>query len=94
MGWNRLTPVRSHALLDGVAAGAHVYFVHSYYCDAPSEVTLATTDYGLEFPAVVARDNVVGMQFHPEKSQGVGLALVASFARWCGALRQPAGSLR
>jgi imidazole glycerol-phosphate synthase subunit HisH len=87
MGWNRLAPLRRHPILDPVLPGAHVYFVHSYYCDAPAEVTLATTDYGIEFPAVVARANVVGMQFHPEKSQGVGLSLVASFARWCGALR-------
>jgi imidazole glycerol-phosphate synthase subunit HisH len=85
MGWNRLRPLRAHPLLDGVSAGSHVYFVHSYYCDAGADDTIATTEYGREFPAVVARDNVVGMQFHPEKSQGVGLALVASFARWCEA---------
>jgi glutamine amidotransferase len=91
MGWNRLRPLRPHPLLDGLAAGSHVYFVHSYYCDAPADVTIATTDYGLEFPAVVARDNVVGMQFHPEKSQGVGLSLVETFARWCG-VASPAGA--
>ncbi len=81
MGWNRLRHRRQHPLLDGIAEGAHVYFVHSYYCDAPEELVLADTDYGIDFPAIVARDNVLGMQFHPEKSQGVGLALLRNFVR-------------
>ena len=77
MGWNRLA-CRPHPLLDGVAPGTHVYFVHSYYCDAPAR-DLATTDYGRDFAAVVARANVLGVQFHPEKSQAVGLRLIANF---------------
>ena len=68
-----------HPLLDGVADGAHVYFVHSYYCDAPDDVVIATSDYGRDFPAIVGRGNVLGVQFHPEKSQDVGLRLVANF---------------
>jgi glutamine amidotransferase len=78
MGWNRLRPRHPHPLFDGIASGAHVYFVHSYYCDAPEDVVLATTDYGFELPAVVGRGSVLGVQFHPEKSQRVGLRLLAN----------------
>jgi len=81
MGWNQLHPTRPHPLLEGVPDGAHVYFVHSYWCDAPAEVVLAETDYGRRFPAIVGRGNVLGVQFHPEKSQGVGLRLMANFVR-------------
>ena len=81
MGWNELHPRRPHPILDGTADGDHVYFVHSYYCDAAPEVVLATTDYGLDVPAIVGRGSVLGVQFHPEKSQAVGLRMVASFAR-------------
>jgi glutamine amidotransferase len=79
MGWNRLRRRRPHPLLDGVADGAHVYFVHSYYCDAGGEDVVATTDYGLDFPAIVGRGNLMGVQFHPEKSQAVGLEMVRNF---------------
>ena len=79
MGWNTLRARRAHPLLDGVADGAHVYFVHSYYCDAPDDVVIATSDYGHEFAAIVGRGNVLGLQFHPEKSQAIGLRLVANF---------------
>ena len=81
MGWNQLHPTRPHPMLEGVADGAHVYFVHSYWCDAPAEVVLAETDYGRRFPAIVGRGNVLGVQFHPEKSQAVGLRLMANFVR-------------
>jgi len=81
MGWNQLHPTRTHPLLDGVPEGAHVYFVHSYWCDAPAEVVLAETDYGTRFPAIVGRGPVLGVQFHPEKSQAVGLRLMANFVR-------------
>jgi glutamine amidotransferase len=81
MGWNRLHLAREHPLLDGVSEGAHVYFVHSYWCDASAEDVLATADYGGAFPAIVGRGNVLGVQFHPEKSQAVGLRMVASFSR-------------
>jgi glutamine amidotransferase len=90
MGWNQLHPRREHALLDGVADGAHVYFVHSYWCDAPPEVVLAETDYGARFPAIVGRGNVLGVQFHPEKSQAAGLRLMANFVRTCVAGRSAA----
>jgi imidazole glycerol-phosphate synthase subunit HisH len=81
MGWNRLRPRRPHALLDGLADGAYVYFVHSYFCDAPDEVVIASSDYGRDFPAVVGRGHVLGVQFHPEKSQAVGLRMVANFVQ-------------
>lgn len=81
MGWNTLRSSRPHPLLDGVAQGAYVYFVHSYFCDAPAEATLASSDYGREFAAIVGRENVLGVQFHPEKSQAVGLRLIGNFVR-------------
>jgi glutamine amidotransferase len=81
MGWNRLHVRRPHAMLDGLEDGSYVYFVHSYFCDAPPEVVIASSDYGRDFPAIVGRGNVLGVQFHPEKSQGVGLRMVANFVR-------------
>jgi glutamine amidotransferase len=81
MGWNQLHPTRPHPMLEGVKDGEHVYFVHSYWCDAPAEVVLAETDYGARFPAIVGRGHVLGVQFHPEKSQAVGLRLMANFVR-------------
>ena len=79
MGWNRLSARRPHPLLEGLPQDAYVYFVHSYWCDAAPEVVVATSDYGHDFAAVVARDNVIGVQFHPEKSQGDGLRMVENF---------------
>jgi imidazole glycerol-phosphate synthase subunit HisH len=79
MGWNRLRQRRAHPLFDGVADGAHVYFVHSYKCEADPSVLLATTDYDGEVAAIVGRGSVLGVQFHPEKSQGVGLALIRNY---------------
>jgi glutamine amidotransferase len=81
MGWNRLRACRPHPILDGVSDGAHVYFVHSYYCDAPADVVVATSDYGRDFAAIVGRGSVLGVQFHPEKSQEVGLRMVDAFVR-------------
>jgi glutamine amidotransferase len=80
MGWNRLA-YRPHPLFTGLAQGSHVYFVHSYFCDAPDEVTLATSDYGRDFAAVVGRKSVLGVQFHPEKSQSIGLRMIENFVR-------------
>lgn len=86
MGWNNLDVVKSHPLLDGIAtgpSGLHAYFVHSFHLAAANrEDVVAETDYGGPVTAIVARDNVVGTQFHPEKSQRLGLALVANFLRW------------
>jgi glutamine amidotransferase len=83
MGWNELEPRRAHPLLEGVAAGAHAYFVHSFHLRAadPADV-LATASYGGEVTAMVARGNLAGTQFHPEKSQAAGLRLLANFLRW------------
>lgn len=82
MGWNTLVPSRNHPLLDHIDEEAYVYFVHSYHvvADNPDDV-LATTTYGHVFPSVVQHDHVYGVQFHPEKSQGVGLRLLENFAR-------------
>jgi glutamine amidotransferase len=86
MGWNTLQLARDHALFEGIATGEeglHAYFVHSYQLHAASpEDVLATTDYAGPITAVVARDNVAGTQFHPEKSQRLGLRLIANFLRW------------
>jgi imidazole glycerol-phosphate synthase subunit HisH len=85
MGWNRVRRQQDHALLDGIEDGAHVYFVHSYYCDAPGAVTIASTDYGMEMAAIVGSRNVLGLQFHPEKSQHVGLRMLRNWVASLGA---------
>ena len=85
MGWNTLTLLRPHPVFEGVATGErglHAYFVHSYHLAATQEETIARTDYGGPVTAVVGRDNLVGAQFHPEKSQTLGLAFIANFLRW------------
>lgn len=84
MGWNNLLfEPDAHPLLTGIAPGAHVYFVHSYALrHGDPEEQLATTDYGGPVPAMVARGNRAGTQFHVEKSQGVGLRILANFLRW------------
>ncbi|HYM29990.1 MAG TPA: imidazole glycerol phosphate synthase subunit HisH [Candidatus Cybelea sp.] len=83
MGWNQLTIVRQHPVLNGIATGAHAYFVHSYHLAlTESSALLASTDYGGPLAAVVGRDNMVGTQFHPEKSQATGLRLIANFLTW------------
>jgi glutamine amidotransferase len=81
MGWNRLHGRREHPVLAGVAEGSHVYFVHSYWCEAAAEDVIATSDYGVEFPAIVGRGSLIGLQFHPEKSQAVGVRLVENLVR-------------
>jgi glutamine amidotransferase len=83
MGWNALSLMQPHALFEGMADGTDVYFVHSYYLRPKfAEHILAATDYGGSIPAVVGRDNIVGTQFHPEKSQAVGLQLLEHFLKW------------
>lgn len=83
MGWNQIHIRQPSVLLREVADGSYAFFVHSYYC-APSDkaMVLATTDYGIEFASVVGRGNVFGAQFHPEKSQSVGLKMLANFAEF------------
>lgn len=83
MGWNELNIQRPHPVLAGLPEGAHAYFVHSYQFKLDDPDTLiASVDYGGPFAAVIGRDNMVGTQFHPEKSQATGLALIANFLRW------------
>jgi imidazole glycerol-phosphate synthase subunit HisH len=83
MGWNELNIQRPHPVLAGLPEGAHAYFVHSYQFTLDDPDTLiASVDYGGPFAAVIGRDNMVGTQFHPEKSQATGLALIANFLRW------------
>jgi imidazole glycerol-phosphate synthase subunit HisH len=86
MGWNTLTFRRAHKLLEGIPDGPdglHAYFVHSYHLATHDAATLiATADYGQAVTAVVGRDNLFGTQFHPEKSQTLGLTLIGNFLRW------------
>jgi imidazole glycerol-phosphate synthase subunit HisH len=86
MGWNTLNARRPHPLLDGIATGERgldAYFVHSFHIAARREEdVVAVADHGGPVTAVVGRDNVAGTQFHPEKSQTLGLALIANFLRW------------
>ena len=83
MGWNDLVVDQAHPVFDGIGSGQHAYFVHSYHfrVDDPSHL-LAHVDYGGPITAVVGRDNIVGTQFHPEKSQKTGLRMIANFLRW------------
>jgi glutamine amidotransferase len=86
MGWNTLNVTRPHPLIDGLALGPqgrHAYFVHSYALKPSRRDDLvAEADYGGAVTAIVARDNIVGTQFHPEKSQRFGIALIANFLQW------------
>ena len=79
MGWNSLNIRKQHAILKDVPENAYVYFVHSYRADV-CEQTVASTDYGIPFTAIVANENVVGTQFHPEKSGATGLRMLKNFA--------------
>lgn len=83
MGWNQISLRRAHPVFEGIPSGTDFYFVHSYYCAPDDEaVVLATTDYRGEFPAVLASENWVATQFHPEKSGEAGLRLYANFLAW------------
>jgi glutamine amidotransferase len=86
MGWNTLQVINPHPLLDGIETGRqglHAYFVHSYHLVAEERGhVVAETGYGGPVTAMVARDNLAGTQFHPEKSQKLGLALIANFLKW------------
>jgi glutamine amidotransferase len=86
MGWNTLNRLKPHPLTDGITLGPdglHAYFVHSYHLNAEDRGDLvAEADYGGAVTAIVARDTYVGTQFHPEKSQRLGLALIANFLKW------------
>lgn len=86
MGWNSLDVVHPHAVLDGIPTGPDgldAYFVHSFHIQVENEAHLiATADYGGPVTAIVGRDNMVGTQFHPEKSQALGLSLIGNFLKW------------
>ncbi len=86
MGWNTLNLIQPHPLLDGIPTGPqglHAYFVHSYHLKAADQSDLvAQADYGGPVTAIVGRDTIVGTQFHPEKSQRLGLRLIANFLKW------------
>jgi glutamine amidotransferase len=86
MGWNTLNVLKPHPLLDGIAVGTsglHAYFVHSFELKTAKRSDLvAQADYGGPLTAIVGRENMVGTQFHPEKSQKLGLALISNFLKW------------
>lgn len=83
MGWNDLEVARSHPILAGIPVGGHAYFVHSWQFRVADPADLvASVDYGGPVTAIVARDNIVGLQFHPEKSQRLGLAMLGNFLDW------------
>lgn len=85
MGWNQVQQLQPHPVWQGIAQDSRFYFVHSYYVRAKQrELVAATTDYGVEFDAVVIRDNLIAAQFHPEKSSTAGLQFLANFLRWDG----------
>ena len=83
MGWNDLVIDAPHPVFDGIATGDHAYFVHSYHmrCANPAQ-RLAHVDYGGDVTAVIGRDNMIGLQFHPEKSQKPGLRMIGNFLSW------------
>jgi imidazole glycerol-phosphate synthase subunit HisH len=83
MGWNDLVIDAPHPVLDGIKTGDHAYFVHSYHLAASDPIQrVAHCDYGGDVTAIVARDNIIGTQFHPEKSQSTGLRLIGNFLKW------------
>lgn len=85
MGWNGLRRIKAHPVLEGIGAGDEFYFVHAYYPAprSPADV-VGTTDYGLPFPSVIGRGNLIAMQFHPEKSGRPGLRILRNFCEWNG----------
>ncbi len=83
MGWNDLVLDAPHPVFDGIKTGDHTYFVHSYHMVVSDPAQrLAHVDYASEVTAIIGRDNMLGMQFHPEKSQGTGLRLISNFLSW------------
>jgi glutamine amidotransferase len=81
IGWNQIENLKPHPLLGGLAEGTYFYFVHSYHVEAEDQSNvLATTEYGVRYPSICSKGSLSGVQFHPEKSQGAGLLLLANFA--------------
>jgi len=85
MGWNGVTHARKHPVLKGIGPGDEFYFVHAYYpAPASEDHIIGTTDYGIRFPSVIGRRNLIAMQFHPEKSGRPGLRILKTFCEWDG----------
>jgi glutamine amidotransferase len=83
VGWNQVNQRTEHTLFEAISDGSFFYFVHSYFCEPiESKIVIGETDYGAGYASVVARENICGVQFHPEKSQASGLQLLGNFARW------------
>jgi glutamine amidotransferase len=82
-GWNRILPSVESSLLHGLPSGSYAYFNHSYFCEASAADTLAYTEYGLRYSSIVGRGSLFGVQFHPEKSQRVGLTILRNFVERC-----------
>jgi len=78
-GWNQILPMRETVLLDGLLPNDYAYFNHGYYCDAAPDDTLAQTEYGVRYASVIGRGRLYGVQFHPEKSQRVGMTILRNF---------------
>lgn len=81
MGWNRIKTVQDHVLCKDMDL-QYLYFVHSYYMDIAPEYHILSCHYGIDFPAMIAKDNIIGMQFHPEKSHNLGVSLLRRFVEW------------
>jgi glutamine amidotransferase len=83
-GWNQIFPICKTPLLDGLEAGSYAYFNHTYYCQPELKKDwLAATEYGIQYSSVVGKENLYGVQFHPEKSQRVGLQILENFIKYC-----------
>jgi glutamine amidotransferase len=83
MGWNNLNIKKHTPLLEGIPNQSYVYFVHSYYVDTKPEHTIATSEYSVEFAAIIQKNNIIATQFHPEKSGKVGLQMIRNFLEMC-----------
>ncbi|MGQ9758955.1 MAG: imidazole glycerol phosphate synthase subunit HisH [Candidatus Methanomethylicaceae archaeon] len=83
MGWNSITITKESPLLQGFRSGEYFYFAHSYYCKTEEDVVLASTEYGVRIPAIIKKGNLIGTQFHPEKSGKEGLRFLKNFLEWC-----------
>ena len=81
MGWDTLKIIRKHEVLEGVNDNSYVYFAHSFYPVAPEEIVYSCTDYGAQIPSVAAKKNVLGVQFHPERSGQVGAIILSNLVR-------------
>jgi imidazole glycerol-phosphate synthase subunit HisH len=92
IGWNAVRMTRPHPLLEKIPSGSYFYFVHSYYAEPDSAITIGEAEHGVPFAAIVARDNVAATQFHPEKSADLGLRIYANFGRIVSLERVPAHS--